>query len=312
MITKIHTKDHDAWLALRSQYLGGSDAASVVGLNPYTSPFALWAEKTGQKPPFEGNLATRTGAFLEEFVAKLFEEETGKKVRRETASLFNSDYPWAIANVDRLIVGEDAGLEIKTCSSLSTKRFKNGEFPANYYCQCTHYLAITGKSRWYLAVLIGNHDFRTFTIERDEDEIRALMDAECAFWRDYVTAKTPPPVDGMDPTDDTLKLIYPESDGSEITLFNRDSLLDRYFDLEAQIKALKADQDAIRQAIQLDMGSAETAVADRYKVTWKTQTRTTFDAKKYTQDHPDLDLSPYWKQSAPTRAFRIYKTFKED
>ena len=33
---------------------------------------------------------------------------------------------------------------------------KNGEYPGNYYCQCMHYLAVTGKQRWYLAVLIGN------------------------------------------------------------------------------------------------------------------------------------------------------------
>ena len=100
-ITKTPTSSHDEWIALRSKYIGGSDAAAVVGLNANCTPFSLWMEKTGQQPPFEGNLATKTGTFLEPFVAQLFEEQTGKKVRRENASLFNSDYPWAIANVDR-------------------------------------------------------------------------------------------------------------------------------------------------------------------------------------------------------------------
>lgn len=46
MIKKIPHEDHEEWLAIRSKYIGGSDAGTVVGLNPYNSPYALWAEKT--------------------------------------------------------------------------------------------------------------------------------------------------------------------------------------------------------------------------------------------------------------------------
>ena len=159
-ITKVKTANHEEWLKLRSQYLGGSDAAAVVGLNAYASPYSLWAEKTGKIPGFAGNLATEVGAFLEEFVAQKFAQETGKKVRKCNQSFLNSEYPFAIANIDREIIGEDAGLEIKTTDSLNLKKFKGGEYPANYYAQIVHYLAVTGKKRWYLAVLIGNKEFK--------------------------------------------------------------------------------------------------------------------------------------------------------
>ena len=306
MIKKQYTKDHDDWLSLRSKYLGGSDAAAVVGLNPYTSPFALWMEKTGQQPPFEGNLATRIGTYMEDFVAGLFEEQTGKKVRRENASLFNTDYPWAIANVDRLIVGEDAGLEIKNVSALSTRMFRNGEYPPRFYCQCCHYLAVTGKPRWYLAVLVGYQDLKVYVIDRDEDEIAALMEAEKSFWEDHVIPKVPPAPDGEAPTDESLKVLYPESNGESMELFGRDALLDRYFDLADQIKELQRQQDEIRQTIQLDMGETETGTTDGYKVIWKTQTRSTFDHKRFAADHPDLKLDPYYK-TTKTRAFKVNK-----
>lgn len=312
MIKKQYTTDHDDWLKLRSQYIGGSDAAAVVGLNPFTSPFALWMEKTGQKPSFEGNLATKVGTYLEDFVAGLFEEQTGKKVRRENATLFNTDYPWAVANVDRLIVGEDAGLEIKTVSSLSTRMFKNGSYPPRFYCQACHYMAVTGKPMWYVAVLIGNSDFKVFEIPRDEDEIAALMAAEKSFWEDYVLTKTAPPPDGQEPTDESLRILYPESNGESMSLFGRDSLLDRYFDLADQIKELQRQQDEIKQTIQLDMGETEMALADNYKVIWKTQTRSTFDAKKFIADHPDIKVDDYWKTTS-SRTFRINKNKpKED
>ena len=306
MIVKHYCENHDEWLKFRSGFIGGSDAASVVGLNPFVSPFSLWAEKTGQQPPFEGNLTTEVGAFLEEFVANKFCEQTGKKVRRENATLTNSDYPWASANLDRVVVGEDAGVEIKTTSSLSLKRFKNGDYPASYYCQIMHYLAMTGKQRWYLACLIGNSDFRIFTIERDENEIAALMAAEKSFWEDYVLTKTPPPPDGEPPTDESLKVLYPESNGQTMELFGRDKIIDRYFEIAEMIKTLEREQDEIKQTIQLDMGDTEIGLTDAYKVIWKTQTRTSFDSKSFAADHPKMDLSKYYK-STSSRAFRINK-----
>lgn len=188
-ITKVRTANREEWKALRSRYIGGSDAAAVVGMNAYVSPYSLWAEKTGSLPGFSGNLATEVGAYLEEFVARKFSEITGKKVRRANQSFLNSDYPWAIANIDREIIGEDAGLEIKTTDTMNLKKFRGGEYPANYYVQSVHYLAVTGRQRWYLAVLIGNREFRWFTIERDEAEIAALMTAEADFWEHVKTAR---------------------------------------------------------------------------------------------------------------------------
>lgn len=144
-ITKVKTASREEWKELRSHYIGGSDAAAVVGLNAFSSPYALWAEKR-ESPRISGNLATEVGTYLEEFVAQKFAAETGKKVRKSNQSFFNSDYPWAIANIDREIIGEDAGLEIKTTSELNMKKFRGGEYPANYYCQCVHYMAMTGNS----------------------------------------------------------------------------------------------------------------------------------------------------------------------
>lgn len=310
MIRKVLSETREDWLKLRSGFIGGSDAAAVVGLNPFVSTFSLWAEKTGQQPPFEGNLATEVGTFLEEFVARKFTEQTGKKVRRENATIFNSDFPWACADLDRVVVGEDAGLEIKTTSSMALKRFRNGEYPPNYYVQCCHYLALTGKQRWYLSVLIGNSDFRIFTIERDEDEIAALMAAEKDFWENHVLTKTPPPPDGEPPTDESLKVLYPESNGQTMELYGRDKILDRYFEIADMIKHLEQEQNEIKQTLQLDMGETETGVTDAYKVIWKTQTRTSFDSKSFAADHPKMDLSKYYK-STSTRAFRINKINKK-
>lgn len=302
-ITKIKTKSHEEWKELRSHYIGGSDAAAVVGLNPFASAYSLWAEKTGRIPGFEGNLATEVGTYLEDFVAKKFEQETGKKVRRVNQSFFNSDYPWAIANIDREIVGEDAGLEIKTTSALNLKRFKGGEYPANYYCQCVHYLAVTGKQRWYLAVLIGNNEFKWFTIERDEEEITALMAGEEAFWK-LVQEDTPPAPDGAEATTETLKTIYAGSSDECVDLFGCDSVLAAYMSLGKRIKELKQEQEGMANQIKAIMGEAGRGECQGFRVSWASSSRSTFDAKRFAEEHPGMDLSGYYNETS-TRTFRV-------
>ena len=303
MISKQSTANHEEWLALRHKYIGGSDAAAVVGMNTYVSPYTLWAEKTGRLPGFEGNLATEVGTYLEEFVAQKFAQETGKKVRKSNQSWFNDQYPWAIANIDREIVGEDAGLEIKTTSELNLKKFKGGEYPANYYCQCMHYMAVTGKSRWYLAVLIGNREFKWFTIERDEDEINALMDAERTF-KMYVDNDSPPQPDGASSTADTLFTMYPNSIDTTIGIGFYEKELNNYFRLKDQLKNLTMTIDGIENRIKAHLGECAGGECEKYRVSWKTQTRSTFDSKKFIADHPEMDVSKYFKKST-SRPFKV-------
>ena len=319
-ISKITTENREAWKALRAQYIGGSDAAAVVGLNRFSSPYALWAEKTGKTPPFEGNLATDVGTFLEEFIAKKFESASGKKVRRNNRSFINDTYPWAIANIDRDIVGEDSGLECKSTSALNIQRFKGGEFPENYYCQCVHYLAVTEMTRWYLAVLIGNQDFKIYQLTRiendtcpewceaslliDDEEISALMEAEKHFWYHNVKEGVPPITDGSKSCTNTLKTIYTESNEESVSLVGFEPDLAQRSALSAQIKNLEALRDEVDNRIKAYMGNASRGESNRYRVTWTSSVRNNFDRKRFEKEHPSVNLSGYFKTTT-TRTFKV-------
>lgn len=305
-ITKIPVRDMDKseWVKAREGSIGGSDAASVLGLNPYSSPYALWAEKTGIVTPedISNKEAVRLGVFLEPYVAQRFSEVTGKKVRRENYILKNSDYPWAHANVDRLVIGERAGLECKTTSALNLSKFKGGEYPANYYCQCMHYMAVTGYEKWYLAVLIGNHDFRVFEILRDEEEIAALMDAERKFW-DCVVSNTPPCPDGLPATGEALDSIYADN-GELVDLTPVCSDLREYLALKAQIKALEEKLNAAANGIKAYMGNASMGTYGDLSVSWKACTTNRFDKSAFARKNPNIDLTPYHKATI-TRRFEV-------
>ena len=303
-LTKISTinMSHDDWLKHRQNSIGGSDAASIIGMNTYSSPYTVWADKLGQLPPKEDNEAMRLGRDLEDYVAKRFTEVTGKKVRRENNIIINPKYPFAHANVDRVIIGEDAGLECKTTSVLNLKKFKNGEFPDNYYVQCVHYMMVTGAKKWYLAVLVLGQGFYWFEIERDEEEIKALAQSEETFWK-LVESKTPPEADGSKATTETLTTIYAESNDYSVDLFAYDSILKQYLSVGKQIKELKGIQDELANQVKAYMRDAGKGESANHKVTWSSAARSTFDTKAFLADHPGADLSKYYKQSS-------YRTFK--
>lgn len=304
MIQKFKYEDHEEWLQIRSKYIGGSDAGAVIGLNPYKSRYSLWAEKTGKVPGFEGNIITKVGSYLEDLVAKMFEEETGKKVRRDNHTMVNDLYPFACANIDRAVVGEDAGLEIKTTNSFPImKQLRGTEFPEAYYAQCVHYLAVTGLSKWYLAVLINCREFKVFELERDQAEIDALMNAEKEFWH-LVETDTAPGCDGSDATKDTLLTLYPNSNDDEVDLSAFKSRLDEYMALNAQIKSLTDLKEEIANSIKEYMREAGRGKAGTYSISYKSQSRRTFDTKRFEADHKDVALADYFKEST-SRVFKV-------
>ena len=304
MIKEIEYSSKEEWLALRKKLgIGGSEAGSVIGLNPYKGAYTLWAEKTGKIPEFEGNLITEVGSYLEEFVAQLFTRETGKKVRRKNRILVNDQYPFAFADVDRMVVGEKALLEIKTTNSFPVmKKIKNKEYPEQWYCQMTHYLAVSGLEKAYLAVLIGCRDFKIFELERDEAEISTLMFEEEEFWH-LVQTNTPPPADGLESTSKTITALYPESNSDNVNLYNYQTELARYMELSEQIKALEQAKEETANKVKAFLGEAGRGESDRYRVSWTSSERRSFDSKRFAKENPDVDMDSYYKVST-------YRTFK--
>ena len=133
----VNTKamSYEEWLELRRHSIGGSEAGALLGLNPYASSLTLYLDKKGLSKPKETNEAMRIGTDLEEYVAKRFEEKTGKKVRKDNFMYMHDEYDFITANVDREIVGENSGLECKTMSAFNDYDLEGGEVPAYYFNQ---------------------------------------------------------------------------------------------------------------------------------------------------------------------------------
>lgn len=309
---KISDMTRAEWLEERRKSIGGSEIGAVLGLNPYAGPFSVWANKTGRIPDAEPNEAMRQGADLEDYVARRFSERTGLRVERVNYLLRNTEYPHLHANVDRRIVGERAGLECKTASALNTSRFAGGTFPESYYAQAVTYLAVTGLPRWYLAVLILGRDFKIFqlTTERDAEvpewcessvyvgpeEFAGIRDAAADFWR-YVETDTEPPADGIEATGEVLSALYPESNGESVDLFGCEDLFRRYIEARSQLQGAERAVDEYGNQIKQRLGEYEAGNCGKYAATWKTQSRRSLDVRALQAEHPEIDLTQFYRAS---------------
>ena len=307
IMTVEEMKDRKAWEKLRNIGIGGSDAAIIAGLNRWKSPFKLWQEKTGQVEPedLSDNEYVYWGTVLEQAVADRFTELTGLKVKK-CGTLQSLDYPFMIANVDRLVVGENAGLECKTANGFKAKEWEGDNVPDGYYLQCQHYMAVTNCEKWYIACFIGGNHFVLKKIPRNEEDITALIAAEKAFWEDNVKGGIMPDVDGSKSCSQALAERFPGGVTDSITLPKEaDELLAEIDELNEAADRIKDQIESKKNSIKLMLGDYEIAYAGERKVTWKTQAgRTTIDSKKLKAEMPDV-YEKYSKQGNPIRVFKI-------
>lgn len=302
--------DHAKWLETRNAGIGGSDASVIMGLNPYKNPYQLWLEKTGQAeaPDLSGNQYIYWGHKNEGNIADWFMEDTGKKVRK-LGTLRSRAHPFMLANVDRAVMGEEAGLEIKTAGVNQAKKWKGDEIPDSYYCQCLHYLTVTGADRWYIAVLIGGNEAIRKTVERNDEDIKALIEAERDFW-DHVVTRTPPPVDGSASCAAALSERF-KGGGESIILPSRtDTMIESLQNDKSIMDALKKQIAQKENAIKELMGDAEEGATDHYRVLWKTQSgRESAPLAKIKKSAPDiyrlLHDKGFISVGKPTRRFSI-------
>ena len=291
MCTMISTLNmpHEDWLKLRKTGIGGSDAGAICGLNPYASPMSVYRDKTSEDFSALDSEAMRQGRDLEDYVARRFTEATGLKVRRSNMMYRSEEHPFMIADIDRLIVGEDAGLECKTASAYNADKWKDGQVPLHYLIQCCHYMAVTGRNAWYIAVVILGQEFKYARIDRDEQLISQLVAIEEAFWNNHVLPRVIPAPDGSKACDEVLEQYFHRArKESAIPLIGFDEKLNRRTELLGQIAELEREQKQIEQEVKLYMQDNELASSDRYRVSWTNVDTARLDTKRLKVEKPEI------------------------
>ena len=250
------------------------------------------------------NEAMRQGRDLEDYVAQRFTETTGLKVRRANAIYQSEEHPLLLADFDRLIVGQKAGLECKTVSPFSADKWTDGKIPAHYLAQVDHYLAVSGFDCWYVAALIFGRELVIHKIVTDKQVLSDLIDKEERFWTNHIVPQIPPAPNGCECDTQQINQLY-EVDNRDKTadLSALHGLLDKRQELSDQIEQMEQEKTAIEQQVKLQMQDAAYGTAPGYKVSWISSESKRVDSQRLRKEQPDI-FNQYSK-NVSSRRFTI-------
>ncbi len=176
-------KTREEWMHIRSSLvgLGGSEIASVMGLDDYCSATRLFYDKVGLFPrEYKDNVYAFMGRFQENAIVKLYEAysedfdtfvynvEHGVKVRKVAIKkdiYRNPEYPWLFFNVDG--VEKNTIIECKQVSGQVADKWELG-FPVKYVFQVNDYMLLPKMTNAKICILQDGVHFSCVEVPRSE------------------------------------------------------------------------------------------------------------------------------------------------
>ncbi len=302
----------------RRHFIGGSDAAAVLGVSKWKSPFQLYQEKIGEfieKTDSEREKVFKRGKRFESTVIDMLLDELKDRGHDVNIIARNQRYedaekPFLACELDLelSIDGQELNGEIKTVNQFAAKDWgtaETDEMPIYYTAQVMHGLMVKPRQKAIVAALIGVDDLRIYFVDRDDETIAGIRAKEIEFW-DRVQNRNPPEPSNAD----DLNWLYKKDDGAQLEA--DDKLLfvcQRIKDIKAQEKLLEQEKELLITQAKRQMGNA---AGLRYKgeliATWKNNK----DSIKTDWKSAYLDLQPnaehiqkFLTQQAGARPFII-------
>lgn len=311
-ITILRPESREQWLEIRKSGIGSSEVATIVGLNPWETPYQLWRRKLGLDGPKEENAAMRNGHHLEDAVSRMWNDATGREVIKRSAIdwiIRDNDRPYLQVSPDRTYwIGESRSPEAKGILEIKTTRMKvdPDDLPKYWFCQLQYQMGVAGYGQGSLAWLSAGQgfDFGYRDIKLVPDFYAWILEEVERFWTDNIVGRKEP--DSVNVADVQLK--FARHTDSKVVECS-DEVFEAYRELK-EVRKLLAETEEHKEQLEAKIKMAfEDAEALSYGgqtiATWKApKPGVKFDAKAFQADHPDL-AKPYMQTSQGARRFLL-------
>jgi len=312
----------------RSSFLGGSDAAAVLGVSPWETPVELWMAKTGRKPqalhvdPAAEKRYAR-GHKLEPFIREMAVDKLqamGLQVELVACNerYIDHEHPFLSCEIDfeLLVTGtlaingsefvlerEHINADAKSVSGFARKKWgevDTEDVPIEYAAQFMHGLGVTGRRLCLVAALRSFDDVDVFWTIRDDETIRAMREKLVHFWVDHVQADVPP--DPM--VFDDIKALFPLDNGQAAEASEDIAeKVEQLRDIKERIKTFEEAETALTFEIaEFISPNARLSFGGRDIATWKVQNDTRLDQQALRAAHPEI-----FQQFTRTKAIRVLR-----
>jgi len=279
-------QDKEAWLRERAKGITASDAAAILGLSKFKTPFQVWAEKTKVLDnDIQETERMKWGSRLESGIALGFGEDKGLKVKQCGDLIAHPVHDWLMATPD--FYTSDGGLlEVKNTTDYHA--WKDGNIADHAHVQVVVQLLCTELEFAYIAALINGSKLEQRMIYRDA-QLEDVILAQLAEFKGLIDSRTPPALQAEDI--ETVSNLYAHADPviQDIELDNAwIPKIERFLELKDKKKAISDEFDLVKAEIMNAMGSRSKGKCGPYKVSWNEIKTNRLDAEMFKSSRPEL------------------------
>jgi predicted phage-related endonuclease len=285
--------------ARRRTGIGGSDAAAVLGVGLYESPYSIWQQKVGENVPLVESEPMHWGRILERTI--IDEAAVALGIEGVHKGTFRRDHsrPYIIGHPDAFGIyrGVPVVIEAKAVGSVEGW---DERLPLQYELQVQHYLMLTDRPLGILAAFAGTRSpVRTWEIPADGGLHDDMREAYKDFWYGHVVPGIPPEIDDSSATADALRTRFPTDTGEEMVASPEDvELLERWIAARGEVAAAEADERFQQSLVMHRMGTATRLLFPGGSVSWR-QNRPSTKTDWQAVARAYRSLVEAWRANAP-------------
>lgn len=308
----VTSNDRQPWLEARRSLFTASDAAAILGLDPWRGPLEVYASKVAPQQDEEDTEASfwrkLRGLAMERPIIDEWAKRNGHTIVGGGELLRSKAYPMLGATLDAEVTHQDGrkGIaEAKTTDMENewreeTDGRKEWKAPVKVHCQAAQQQIVT-QCDFATIVLLPQRTLRlqAFDVVVPDSFVQHLL-CEVDRMHDRVRDLRPPDPTGSASDKRALKALAPVDDGAALELAGQQwvDLRQDLWIVKKEISKLKQREERIKQEFQLAIGESKTAdLRDGTWMTLKTQTSKSTCAE-----------CNHEKISKPFRVLRRHKT----
>lgn len=287
----IRPSSREEWLEHRKAGIGSSEVATILGLNPYETPYQLWRRKLGLDEPKEETYAMRRGHYLEASVAATWEGELGRVVDKDSEGdwlIINRERPYLRVSPDRTYTLQDGSKGILECKTTNL-RIDPLNVPSQWFTQLQYQLGVAELERGSIAWLMAGYEFGHIDLIFVPDFFERLVEEVDHFVNYHLGEQIAPELRNV--SDVVLRYkTHVTGETKEVDERTYEDWCDLK-DVREEIAALTERKDQLEDRLKEAFGSAEALIYDGSTLaTWKSPSKPTerIDTKALKEAHPEL------------------------
>lgn len=262
------------WLSLRRTGLGASDIPAIMGRSPFGTPLSVYAEKVLPVVEEEEADLLKWGRMVQPVIMQWLAEEASIRIKGGDVMFRCGQEPFEFmtATVDGVTTnGNQQIIPVEAKVTAWKERDWDDGVPAYVYLQVQAQMFVLEANECYVVACLGGSPPVWARVARDPEVIADIQAAATVFWHEHVVKGRPPEPEGLKPSSEAIKRLYPGGNEELIPLSAEYNELD--IKLQAASEALKNLEKTKRyltDKIKMAIGdSAGAMLTDGTKFTWK-------------------------------------------